>query len=307
MTTADVAKNNIMSCAKGPMSNAEALQAISDALKSIADIPPLAPPVPEATVIENPPQASLARKRRREKMRSNNGSGAVDTPHVLPPTVKQEMNNSNNNENSNRVPPKKRKVSLDLPSTNNIGPDKTRTQMRYDPDVPMTKEEVTAWRREARRVRNRESAAASRAKTRDRIAELEAEVDEWKQKYEALRRDLLPLQQQQRQEASLLQEQENTQGETSESVNKNRHVNEKILRPAVKIAGAVLFLDPTPDLCISLSKATSETSLEPNPVSSSDESSKDGDNELEDFVVDAFLDSIELPDMQSCLSNGVVL
>jgi len=61
---------------------------------------------------------------------------------------------------------------------------KVRTQMRYDPDVPMTKEEAAIWRREARRVRNRESAAASRRKIRERIEELESEVELWKSKYE---------------------------------------------------------------------------------------------------------------------------
>jgi len=58
--------------------------------------------------------------------------------------------------------------------------------MRYDPEVPMTKEEAAAWRREARRVRNRQSAAASRQKTRDRIDELEAEVQGWQKKMAAL-------------------------------------------------------------------------------------------------------------------------
>jgi hypothetical protein len=57
--------------------------------------------------------------------------------------------------------------------------------MRYEPDVPMTKEEATAWRREQRRKRNRESAAASRQRQRDRISELEVEVDDWKVKYKA--------------------------------------------------------------------------------------------------------------------------
>lgn len=56
--------------------------------------------------------------------------------------------------------------------------------MRYDPDVPMTKEEAAAWRKEQRRKRNRESAAASRQRQRDRITELEQEVTEWKSKYE---------------------------------------------------------------------------------------------------------------------------
>jgi len=60
---------------------------------------------------------------------------------------------------------------------------KTKYQNRYEPDVPMTKEEAAEWRREARRKRNRESAAASRNKVRSRIAELEGEVDQWKEKY----------------------------------------------------------------------------------------------------------------------------
>ena len=60
-----------------------------------------------------------------------------------------------------------------------------KTQIRYDPDVPMSKEQLAAWRREARRVRNRESAAASRQRIRSRINELETEVDEYKLKYHA--------------------------------------------------------------------------------------------------------------------------
>ena len=58
-----------------------------------------------------------------------------------------------------------------------------KAQISYNPDVNMTKEQLTAWRREMRRVRNRESAAASRRKVRDRIEELEEEVDVWKKRY----------------------------------------------------------------------------------------------------------------------------
>mmetsp|Transcript_12124 Transcript_12124/g.35437 ORF Transcript_12124/g.35437 Transcript_12124/m.35437 type:complete len:290 (-) Transcript_12124:1104-1973(-) len=58
-----------------------------------------------------------------------------------------------------------------------------KPQMRYDPSVPMSKEETAAWRREQRRKRNRESAAASRQRQRDRIAELEVELDGWKDKF----------------------------------------------------------------------------------------------------------------------------
>lgn len=57
---------------------------------------------------------------------------------------------------------------------------KKKPQMKYDPDIPMTKEEATVWRREQRRKRNRESAAASRQRQRDRITELESEVGDWK-------------------------------------------------------------------------------------------------------------------------------
>ena len=56
---------------------------------------------------------------------------------------------------------------------------------RYVPEVPMTKNELSAWRKEARRVRNRESAAASRKKTRERIEELEGEVSVLQSKYAA--------------------------------------------------------------------------------------------------------------------------
>lgn len=60
-----------------------------------------------------------------------------------------------------------------------------RPQLRYEPNVPMTKEQAAVWRREQRRKRNRESAAASRQRQRDRIAELEEEVDGWKERFNA--------------------------------------------------------------------------------------------------------------------------
>jgi hypothetical protein len=63
---------------------------------------------------------------------------------------------------------------------------KTKYQNRYEPEVQMTKEEAAEWRREARRKRNRESAAASRNKVRSRIEELETEVDGWKSRYSQL-------------------------------------------------------------------------------------------------------------------------
>ena len=59
-----------------------------------------------------------------------------------------------------------------------------RPQMKYDPDVPMSKEETSVWRREQRRKRNRESAAACRRRQRDRISELEVEISDWKAKFD---------------------------------------------------------------------------------------------------------------------------
>jgi hypothetical protein len=50
----------------------------------------------------------------------------------------------------------------------------------------MSKEAAAAWRREQRRKRNRESAALSRQRQRDRIGDLEIEVDEWKTKVESI-------------------------------------------------------------------------------------------------------------------------
>jgi hypothetical protein len=58
-----------------------------------------------------------------------------------------------------------------------------KKQARYEPVVPMSKEELSEWRKEARRVRNRESAAASRRKTRERIDELEGHVHVLETKY----------------------------------------------------------------------------------------------------------------------------
>lgn len=61
-----------------------------------------------------------------------------------------------------------------------------KPQMKYDPDVPMTKNEAALWRREQRRQRNRLSAAQSRERQRNRISELENELDQWKDKYAAV-------------------------------------------------------------------------------------------------------------------------
>jgi hypothetical protein len=54
---------------------------------------------------------------------------------------------------------------------------KVDTQVRYDPppNTNMSDDELKEWRKEQRRIRNRDSAAASRARTKDRISELEAQ------------------------------------------------------------------------------------------------------------------------------------
>jgi len=68
-----------------------------------------------------------------------------------------------------------------------------KKQSRYDPGVAMTKEELKAWRKEARRVRNRESAAASRKKNREAIDTLEGKVKEVQSKYDAALQYILDL------------------------------------------------------------------------------------------------------------------
>ena len=126
-------------------------------------------PVPAPAELSISDSSAEARKRRREIIASQR--------HVAPDTVA-----STDLGDSTR---KKRKVSTDDESSS-ISSKKPakKPQMKYDPDVPMTKEEAAAWRREQRRKRNRESAAASRQRQRDRITELEREVGEWKTKYE---------------------------------------------------------------------------------------------------------------------------
>jgi hypothetical protein len=68
-----------------------------------------------------------------------------------------------------------------------------KKQSRYDPGVTMTKDELKAWRKEARRVRNRESAAASRKKNREAIDKYEAEVKVVQTKYDAALQYILDL------------------------------------------------------------------------------------------------------------------
>lgn len=116
-----------------------------------------------------------ARKRRKEIMQSlradgeETGSKAAEISSAADETL----------------PPKKRKVAKkeSADAKREREENAKKTQVRYDPEVPMDKDQLAAWRKEARRVRNRESAAASRQRIRDRITELEDEIGQWKQKY----------------------------------------------------------------------------------------------------------------------------
>lgn len=123
--------------------------------------------------------ATAARQRRQRKAGASSialaGSVSVRGTDMLPPKKRiaacvEASSGEDTFESKSSPAPQKRKVN-------------SSTQMRYEPKIPMSKDEASAWRREQRRVRNRESAAASRAKIRGRIGELENEVNEWKMKY----------------------------------------------------------------------------------------------------------------------------
>jgi hypothetical protein len=121
------------------------------------------------TVTTTDRQASLARKHR--KLRLHRDARSVDDA------------NSANHE-------------LEVISSDEIvkpHPTGIKHHARYDPGVAMNRDELTAWRKEARRVRNRESAAESRKRTRDRIDELEGEVAELNKKYKAALARILEL------------------------------------------------------------------------------------------------------------------
>jgi hypothetical protein len=125
--------------------------------------------------LQIPGPSGEARKRRREILASQR-SQAMDVDLKVPSQVPPEVD-----------VPTEVEVSAKRQKTEVKGNTSAKKpQMKYDPDVPMTKEDATTWRREQRRKRNRESAAASRQRQRDRITELEVEVDDWKTKYESM-------------------------------------------------------------------------------------------------------------------------
>lgn len=81
---------------------------------------------------------------------------------------------------------KKKKPSVLLGKPQNV----------YVAPSDMTREELSAWRKEERRKRNRASAAASRHKTQSKIADLEGQVSLWKTRCEEMQEQMLQLQRQ---------------------------------------------------------------------------------------------------------------
>jgi hypothetical protein len=125
--------------------------------------------------LQIPGPSGEARKRRREILASQR-SQAMDVELKVSSQVPPEVD----------VPPEIEVPAKRQKTEGKGNASAKKPQMKYDPDVPMTKEEATTWRREQRRKRNRESAAASRQRQRDRITELEVEVDDWKSKYDSM-------------------------------------------------------------------------------------------------------------------------
>jgi hypothetical protein len=121
-----------------------------------------------ASTPEKEADPTIARKRRMEILASTRKR------------VKEETHEDNEDDEDHYD-----ENSTHMKDIHNIKP-RTKYQNRYEPEVPMTKEQAAEWRREARRKRNRESAAASRNKIRNRINELEDEVLDWKDRYSTL-------------------------------------------------------------------------------------------------------------------------
>lgn len=145
--------------------------------------------------------AAEARKRRKEIIQSQRGDSEVA---AVKGDEEQPVEAAAAASKPEKKPPKKRKIDESKEKEKETERDidsetddssKRKTQIRYDPEVPMDKDQLAAWRREARRVRNRESAAASRQRIRNRINELEDEVGEWKTKYSQAMERLATLQQ----------------------------------------------------------------------------------------------------------------
>ena len=147
------------------------------------------------TSISVVPSQAMARKRRKAILASHK---STKRQKVVP--VESDEDERRDESSSNSVctttpsPTSTTKRTLrTLTCKGKVIKSNTKYQNRYEPEVPMTKEQEAEWRKEARRQRNRESAAASRSKVRNRIQELENEVEDWKVKVGTLmkRIDLL--------------------------------------------------------------------------------------------------------------------
>jgi len=177
-------------------------EAKEEPLQTMTTVAPLPQLLSDAPSMQDP--SALARKRRREIIQSQRAA-VVPIPDVSASTsilstveVARKKLKSCASADATIVTNQQQEVPADTCTTSCAKPNTKATskratkksgaakkpQMKYDPDVPMTKEEAAVWRREQRRKRNRESAAASRQRQRDRIAELEVERDEWKKNYE---------------------------------------------------------------------------------------------------------------------------
>jgi hypothetical protein len=127
---------------------------------------------------------ALARKRRREILLSQRAcapdlSFSVVTEEITSQKRRKISHEVSEESDSSDAKPRKKVAKKKAAAVK-------KPQMKYDPDVPMTKEDAAAWRREQRRKRNRESAAASRQRQRDRIEELEIVLDDWKSKFDGV-------------------------------------------------------------------------------------------------------------------------
>lgn len=156
-----------------------------------ASLPALRFPESTATMLPDsePDSALEARQRRMERRRTSIKRGIVkEEEDDDDGTITSSMDDVDAPDDSDEDAPPVKKFKLSLYQIRGI-----KKQARYEPEVPMKKEDLASWRKEARRVRNRESAAASRQKTRQRIEELEAQVDTIQLKYDAALRRILEL------------------------------------------------------------------------------------------------------------------
>lgn len=134
----------------------------------------------ENTISPNEEGAALEARQRRIERRRGSGKRTKEDSH----DKEEELDPESDDDSWSSPSESKRKTPrmTDLSFIRGI-----KKQARYEPEVavPMTKAELAAWRKEARRVRNRESAAASRNKTRTRIEELESQVSALQARYDA--------------------------------------------------------------------------------------------------------------------------